>query len=335
MSIVNKKKAPESVPTPPAGYKTLFFRSDTGVPAVKDESGVVSDLVIPGDASGVTYTPQDAHNWTDSVDPGNVDDALNDLAVRVNTLEEAEAPDAQIVTYTPTTAADWDGDVDPGDAQEAFDQLAERVTDLEEAGGAGNAFGIIAVAGQSNVEADSAGDTLTLAGAGLAVITTDAASDTVTITVAVPDASAVPFTPSNSMNWTDSEDPGDVDDALNDLAARLQAVEELTGSSGEEMMSGYIGTPSAKDYKVVVRAAHGGIIQETTTIAESGTGTVTFKINTNALGGTANSASSSEQTRAHSSSNVFAQGDDIVVTPSSLSSLVGLSFTIRYFRTAT
>lgn len=104
-------------------------------------------------------------------------------------------------------------------------------------------------------------------------------------------------------------------------------------SQTEEMMAGYIGTPSAKDYKIVVKATHGGTITETTTISESGTGTVTFKINTTPLGGTANSVSSSEQSQAHASSNVFSAGDDIQVTPSSLSSLVGLSFTIKYSRT--
>lgn len=229
MSIVNKLKAIADIITPPAGYKTLFFRDDTGVPAVKDENGVVSDLVIPGDASGVTFTPQDAHNWTDSVDPGNVDDALNDLAVRVNTLETAEAPDAAIVTYTPTTAADWDGDVDPGDAQEALDQLAERVTDIEETPGSGSSFGTIVVSGQSNVVADSSSDTLTLVAGSNITITTDAGGDSVTITAAGAgsvDASAVTYTPSHSINWTDSEDPGNVDTALDDLAARLQGIEE-------------------------------------------------------------------------------------------------------------
>lgn len=89
MSIVNKHKAPSDIQTPPSGYTTLFIRSDTEVPALKDSEGNVSDLVIPGDASGVTYTPSEPLNWTDSVDPGNVDDALDDLALRVVTLESA------------------------------------------------------------------------------------------------------------------------------------------------------------------------------------------------------------------------------------------------------
>jgi hypothetical protein len=52
-------------------------------------------------------------------------------------------------------------------------------------------------------------------------------------------------------------------------------------------------------------------------IAESGTCTATVKINTTALGGTANSVSSTTQTQAHSSSNSASVDDDIKVTISS------------------
>ncbi len=100
-----------------------------------------------------------------------------------------------------------------------------------------------------------------------------------------------------------------------------------------EMMSGFIGTPANKDYRIVVKAAHGGTITETTTRSASGTCTATFKVNTTALGGTANSVSSSEQSQAHSSSNTFAAGDDIVITISSNSSCADMSFTIKYTRT--
>ena len=56
-------------------------------------------------------------------------------------------------------------------------------------GGGGNAFGTIAVSGQTNVVAESSGDTLTLvAGAGIS-LTTNAATDTVTITNAVSSVS--------------------------------------------------------------------------------------------------------------------------------------------------
>lgn len=100
-----------------------------------------------------------------------------------------------------------------------------------------------------------------------------------------------------------------------------------------EFLSGYIATVSDKTYKIVVKAAHGGTITETTTISESGTCTATFKINTTALGGTANSVSASEQSQSHSSANAFSAGDDIQITVSSNSSCVGFSFSIKYTRT--
>lgn len=78
--------------------------------------------------------------------------------------------------------------------------------------------------------------------------------------------------------------------------------------------------PEAKDYRVVVDAAVARTITEVTTICSTGTATLTVKINSTALGGTANSVSSSEQSQSHSSANAVAAGDDIVLTLSSVSS---------------
>jgi hypothetical protein len=99
-----------------------------------------------------------------------------------------------------------------------------------------------------------------------------------------------------------------------------------------EMISGYIGSVTDKTYKVVVKTAHAGTITELTTIAEAGTCTATGKINTTALGGTANSVSSSEVSQAHASSNTFAAGDDIQLEITSSSACTGLSFTFKYTR---
>lgn len=104
-------------------------------------------------------------------------------------------------------------------------------------------------------------------------------------------------------------------------------------SQTNEGISGLIETPSNKDYRIVVKAPHGGTITETTTISASGTCTATFKINATALGGTANSVSSSEQSQAHAGSNTFSAGDDIVITISANSSCADMSFTIKYTRT--
>lgn len=119
-------------------------------------------------------------------------------------------------------------------------------------------------------------------------------------------------------------------------------VEELLGlASGSgastsqtgEQISGFISSPSDKSYTIVLKMAHGGTITETTTKSASGTCTATFKINSTALGGTANSVSSSEQSQSHASSNTFAAGDDIVLTVSSNASCADMSFTIKYTRT--
>lgn len=86
------------------------------------------------------------------------------------------------------------------------------------------------------------------------------------------------------------------------------------------------------DYIVAIRMPFGGIITETTTKCATGTATATFKVNTTALGGTANSVSTSEQSQAHASSNTFASGDDIVITISSNSACEDMTYMIKYTR---
>jgi hypothetical protein len=103
--------------------------------------------------------------------------------------------------------------------------------------------------------------------------------------------------------------------------------------SQTDFISGMIKTPAAQDYRIIVKAPIAGTITETVTRSASGTCTATFKVNTTALGGTANSVSSSEQAQSHASSNTFAVDDDIVITISSVSSCADMSFTIKYTRT--
>lgn len=108
------------------------------------------------------------------------------------------------------------------------------------------------------------------------------------------------------------------------------------GAAGDtaqtDFISGLIELPDNKDYLLVVKSPIAMTIVETTTKSVSGTCTATFKINTTALGGTANSVSSTEQSQAHASANAAAVGDDIVLTVSSNSSCDGLSFTIKFTR---
>lgn len=96
-----------------------------------------------------------------------------------------------------------------------------------------------------------------------------------------------------------------------------------------DTISGFIGAPANKSYTLVLKCPFAGTINETVTVCVSGTCTATFKINTTALGGAANSVSSTKQTVARSSANTFVAGDDIVLTISSNSSCVDMAFTIK------
>lgn len=94
-----------------------------------------------------------------------------------------------------------------------------------------------------------------------------------------------------------------------------------------------IPAPSNKSYTLGLKMPYAGTITETTTKSTSGTCTVTFKINSTALGGTANSVSSSEQSQAHSTANAFVAGDDIVATISANSSCIDALLAIKWTRT--
>ena len=122
-----------------------------------------------------------------------------------------------------------------------------------------------------------------------------------------------------------------LDDASASAARTTLAA--AAASQTTEQISGFIANPANKDYRLVVKAAHGGTITEVTTRSASGTCTATFKVNSTALGGTANSVSSSEQSQSHASTNTFAADDDIVLTISSNSTCTDMSFTIKYTRT--
>lgn len=87
----------------------------------------------------------------------------------------------------------------------------------------------------------------------------------------------------------------------------------------------FIEYPEAKDYKVLIKAPFAMTVTSVTTICTTGTATLTVKINSTALGGAANSVSTSEQSQSHSSANSVAVGDDIVLTFSSVSSVENVS----------
>ena len=99
-----------------------------------------------------------------------------------------------------------------------------------------------------------------------------------------------------------------------------------------EFIAGRIDTAANKDYTLVVDCPYPLTITETTTQSGAGTCTATFKINATALGGTANSVSTTKQAQVQSSANSAVTGDKIVMTVSANSSCADLSYRIAYTR---
>lgn len=103
-------------------------------------------------------------------------------------------------------------------------------------------------------------------------------------------------------------------------------------STFTDVFTGAIETVADIDYVIAVNLPYAGEITSVTTKCASGTCTLTTKINTTALGGTANSVSSSEDAQAHTTSNTFAVGDDIKLTASSNAVCLAMTVTIAYTR---
>ena len=99
-----------------------------------------------GDLGDLTYTPAVAADWDGDADPGDADDAVDQLAERVDDNEGVIAGLGALATGDDTTDvpiaacavdANWESSICPAAAQTAFDELASRVKTLEGAGGGG------------------------------------------------------------------------------------------------------------------------------------------------------------------------------------------------------
>jgi hypothetical protein len=116
-------------------------------------------------------------------------------------------------------------------------------------------------------------------------------------------------------------------------AATARTTLSAAARSQTDYLAVLIAAAENKDYVVTQKMPFAGTITDTTTRCASGTCTATFKINTTALGGSANSVSSTESSVARSTSNTFSAGDDIVITISANSSAVDVAATITFTRT--
>jgi len=94
--------------------------------------------------------------------------------------------------------------------------------------------------------------------------------------------------------------------------------EVLCGPSSAAQSVGFtwtfIGTATARDYPIILKAPYGFRITETVSKCASGTDTATIKIDGSAIGGSAHSVSSSESAVTRTSSNVVAKDQDVIVT---------------------
>lgn len=105
------------------------------------------------------------------------------------------------------------------------------------------------------------------------------------------------------------------------------------GTSQVEEWSGIIALPTDKDYKIVPKVPFACTFNKITTQLVSGTCTVTLKIGSTSVTGGQIATTSSVQSSTCTAANVAAEDDAIVLTVSSASSPVDLSFTIKYTRT--
>jgi hypothetical protein len=87
-----------------------------------------------------------------------------------------------------------------------------------------------------------------------------------------------------------------------------------------------------KDYIIWLRTPFAGSITRTTVKSSTGTCTLTVKVNTTAVGGSAHSVSSTEESIARSTTNTFAAGDDFRITIASNSAAEDVSVSIDYTR---
>jgi len=113
-------------------------------------------------------------------------------------------------------------------------------------------------------------------------------------------------------------------------AAALPSFQALTVT---DCISGIIQYPEAQDYVVWINVPFAITVQTMTTRCSTGTCTLTAKKNTTAITGLANSVSTTEVTNTASSGNVFAVGNDLRLTVSSLSGAENVWFNVKFERT--
>lgn len=234
--------AGEWVASPPAGgAMALDDLTDVDAAAPDDEDVLTWDDVagkwvaaapVGGavDAGDVTYTPTTAADWDSSADPGNADDAFDQLAERVKALEAAGLIGSGVAVQKGSSAAlsNNNGNGTVLFATE-FDStptvaISPRQLDTDPNHTPWVKITQVATTGFSYAYAFGA------SGYGGTAMYIDyiAVGPSAGGTV---DAGDVTYTPTTATDWDGDADPGDLDDALDQLAERVTDVEGAGGAS--------------------------------------------------------------------------------------------------------
>jgi hypothetical protein len=190
------------------------------------------------DASAVSYSPAVNADWNGSADPGNADDALDQLAERVTDVEAA-------VSGSVATDAIWDaaGDLVQGTGANTAARLAlgTALQVLRVNAGAtavewGAAAGNVATDAIWDVAGDIVYGTGANTGARLAIGTARQAllvnAGATAPEWGVVDSDDVAYAATTVADWNGSADPGDVEQALDQLAERTKDLEGAAAGSG-------------------------------------------------------------------------------------------------------
>lgn len=110
---------------------------DTWLDGIITSDGVA--ILGGSGAANLAFNPAVVTDWDGDADPGNTDDALNQLAERVDDNEIAlsglgalaTGDDAGDVPYTCDVDANWTGGLCPGTSAASLDDLASRINTLE------------------------------------------------------------------------------------------------------------------------------------------------------------------------------------------------------------
>ncbi len=130
--------------------------------------------------------------------------------------------------------------------------------------------------------------------------------------------------------WDGSDANGTLDFLVQNLTHNDAALAHVSQTVGASFV---FKAPIDETVRLIIKSPFAWTITETTTRTAAGTSTCTFAIDGVSLGGSANSASTSEQSQSHSSANVVAAGADLTVAFSSTSGCSNLTITIAGTRT--